>query len=85
MTQNRNDLWKDLIYNVNQTTSDMTEIIMDRAIRIGLYDDVKESEDLGLAHTCNMLLEHISDLYVRVLEIRIQGAFINKENKNETK
>lgn len=85
MTQNRNDLWKELIYKVNQTTSDMTEIIMSRAIRIGLYDDVKESEDLGLAHTCNMLLEHISDLYIRVLEIRIQGAYINKENKDDAK
>ena len=85
MTQNRNNLWEELIDKVNQTTADMTDILMYRTVRIGLYDDVKEYEDLGLAHTCNMLLEHISDLYVRVLEIRIQGAFINKENKNETK
>ena len=83
MKQNRNDLWEELIDKVNQTTADMTDILMYRTVRIGLYDDVKEYEDLGLAHTCNMLLERISDLYVRVLEIRIQGAFINKENKNE--
>ncbi len=79
MKQNRNDLWKELIDKVNQVTSDMTGVLMDRTIRIGLYNDVKEYEDLGLAHTCNRLLEHISYLYERVLEIKIQSAFINKE------
>ena len=80
-------LWNDLITYVINRTADINNILHSRIVRIGIYSDVKDTEDAGLRGTCEELLGEISELYDRVLEIKTQCAFIEepkeKENKNE--
>ena len=78
-------LWNDLITYVINRTADINNILHSRIMSIGVVSGVKDTEDAGLRGTCEDLLEEISELYDRVLEIKTQSAFIEESKEEENK
>lgn len=78
-------LWSDLISYVTNRTGDINNILHSKIINIGFSDDIKDTKDAGLKGTCDELLGEIYELYNKVLEIKVQSDFINKEDKGELK